>query len=216
MQIVSSDKNQVNFHMKTYVVGTHQKRLIEALLMSTHNIHFCGEIIYQYFLVEKGTLSGAIWQWSLLFAAGRQVFFSLVPLHNSSHTLIYYQNNLRNGGKIVYLRIYFPIPHLFPNTVFMDEASSDDFWYFKRLTRHIEFISPSKYKCKESLNLNYHINKLGHSRKHLWSITLQERHKWFTVCTQNIGLTKFIIMLWGLVKEESLLIILGYFFLISP
>ena len=30
--------------MKAYVVGTHQKRLCEALLMSTHNICFHGEI----------------------------------------------------------------------------------------------------------------------------------------------------------------------------
>ena len=30
--------------MKTYVVGTHQKRLTEALLMSTHNISFCAVI----------------------------------------------------------------------------------------------------------------------------------------------------------------------------
>ena len=32
------------FLMKTYFVGTHQKRLSEALLMSTYNICFCGEI----------------------------------------------------------------------------------------------------------------------------------------------------------------------------
>ena len=30
--------------MQTYVVGTHLKRLVEALLMSTHNICFHGEI----------------------------------------------------------------------------------------------------------------------------------------------------------------------------
>ena len=34
----------VYFSIKTYVVGTHQKRLGEALLMSTHNICFCGDI----------------------------------------------------------------------------------------------------------------------------------------------------------------------------
>ena len=28
--------------MKTYVVGTHLKCLDEVLLMSIHNIHFCG------------------------------------------------------------------------------------------------------------------------------------------------------------------------------
>ena len=33
---------------KTYVVGTHQKRLAEALLMSTHNICFRGEISEKY------------------------------------------------------------------------------------------------------------------------------------------------------------------------
>ena len=32
------------FFMTTYVVGTHLKDLLEALLMSTHNICFCGEI----------------------------------------------------------------------------------------------------------------------------------------------------------------------------
>ena len=32
------------FSTKTYVVGTHQKHLAEALLLSTHNICFCGEI----------------------------------------------------------------------------------------------------------------------------------------------------------------------------
>ena len=32
------------FSMKTYVVGTHYKHLAEALLMSTHNVCFCGEI----------------------------------------------------------------------------------------------------------------------------------------------------------------------------
>ena len=30
--------------MKTYVVGTHSKRLAEVLLMSTHNIYFHEEI----------------------------------------------------------------------------------------------------------------------------------------------------------------------------
>ena len=30
--------------MKTYVVGSQtKKRIIDALLMSTHNLHFCGE-----------------------------------------------------------------------------------------------------------------------------------------------------------------------------
>ena len=32
------------FSMKTYILGTHQKRLAEALLMSTHNICLHGEI----------------------------------------------------------------------------------------------------------------------------------------------------------------------------
>ena len=31
------------FSMKIYVVDTHQKRLAEALLMSTHNLHFLEE-----------------------------------------------------------------------------------------------------------------------------------------------------------------------------
>ena len=31
---------------KTYVVGTHQKHLDEVLLMSTHNICFCGLFVY--------------------------------------------------------------------------------------------------------------------------------------------------------------------------
>ena len=49
--------------MKTYVVGTHLKCLNEALLMSTHNICFRGEIRkYQYFFAEKkkSTLSGTV------------------------------------------------------------------------------------------------------------------------------------------------------------
>ena len=33
-----------SFSMKTYVVGTHEKRLTEALLMNIHNICFHGEI----------------------------------------------------------------------------------------------------------------------------------------------------------------------------
>ena len=36
------------FSMKTYVVGIHQKRLGEALLMTTHNICFLGEIRKKY------------------------------------------------------------------------------------------------------------------------------------------------------------------------
>ena len=32
------------FSIKTYIVGTHKKRLAEALLMSTHNICFYEEI----------------------------------------------------------------------------------------------------------------------------------------------------------------------------
>ena len=40
--------------MKTYVVGTHKKGLIEVLLMSTHNICLCAEIRkVSNFLVEK-------------------------------------------------------------------------------------------------------------------------------------------------------------------
>ena len=45
--------------MKTYVVGTHYKRLAEALLMNTHNICFHGEIrkmLFEY----PFYLSGAI------------------------------------------------------------------------------------------------------------------------------------------------------------
>ena len=47
---VAPDKrgNQVNifvyFTMKPYVVGTYLKRLGELLLMSIHNIRFCGKI----------------------------------------------------------------------------------------------------------------------------------------------------------------------------
>ena len=36
------------FSMKMNVVGTHLKCLIEALQMSTHNIHFCREIKILY------------------------------------------------------------------------------------------------------------------------------------------------------------------------
>ena len=36
------------FSIKTYVVGTHWKRLVEALPMSTHNICFYGELENYY------------------------------------------------------------------------------------------------------------------------------------------------------------------------
>ena len=48
------------FLMKTYVVGTHQKRLAEALLMSTHNICFCQEI--RKILCGYLLLSVAMWR----------------------------------------------------------------------------------------------------------------------------------------------------------
>ena len=32
------------FSAKTYAVGTHEKRLSKAILMSTHDIYFRGEI----------------------------------------------------------------------------------------------------------------------------------------------------------------------------
>ena len=38
------------FSTKTYVLGTHQKRLGKALLMSTHNICFCGGIWKKIFV----------------------------------------------------------------------------------------------------------------------------------------------------------------------
>ena len=46
---------------KTYVVGTHLKRLTEALLMSTHNICFCREvrkILYGYPLLSVAMVMG--------------------------------------------------------------------------------------------------------------------------------------------------------------
>ena len=54
-----------------HVVSTHYKCLTEALLMSSSNIRFCGEIRkkYQYFWVEnkktttKNTLSVAIFEY---------------------------------------------------------------------------------------------------------------------------------------------------------
>ena len=45
--------------MKMYVVGTHKKRLGEALLMSTNNIHFQGENINS-FEKKKCVLSGVV------------------------------------------------------------------------------------------------------------------------------------------------------------
>ena len=48
------------FSTKTYVVGTHKKRLDEALLMSTHNIYFCGKIRKISILLEKYALTGAM------------------------------------------------------------------------------------------------------------------------------------------------------------
>ena len=46
------------FPTKTYVVGTYQKHLTEALLIRTHNICFCGGI--SKILCEYSLLSGAI------------------------------------------------------------------------------------------------------------------------------------------------------------
>ena len=44
--------------MKTYVAHTHYKRFGEAILMSTHNIYFHGEITKtDYFKTELSTLS---------------------------------------------------------------------------------------------------------------------------------------------------------------
>ena len=48
------------FSMKTYVVGTHYRRLDEALLMSTHNICFRWEI--RKFLCGYPFLSVAMWK----------------------------------------------------------------------------------------------------------------------------------------------------------
>ena len=48
--------------MKTYIVGTHEKWLIEALLMGTHKICLYGEIrkISTILGWKKTTLSGAM------------------------------------------------------------------------------------------------------------------------------------------------------------
>ena len=68
--IIASDKANFSiekywyfsyFSIKTYVVGTHQKRLAKALLMSTHSICFRGEI--RKILCWYTFLSGAIWYW---------------------------------------------------------------------------------------------------------------------------------------------------------
>ena len=54
------------FSVKTYVVGTHQKRLGEALLMSTHNICFHGEIRkVSLLLVEKKKSYVELWSFVL-------------------------------------------------------------------------------------------------------------------------------------------------------
>ena len=42
--------------MKIYAAGTHQKRLAEALLMSTRNICFCGENYFLICLFEKASV----------------------------------------------------------------------------------------------------------------------------------------------------------------
>ena len=67
MDNIAPDKRGIHiiffsyFSTKTYVVGTHLKRLGEALQMSTHNIYFCGDkrkmsVIFGWNI----TLSGAI------------------------------------------------------------------------------------------------------------------------------------------------------------
>ena len=47
----NSDNIILIFFMKLYIVGTHKKRLHEALLMNIHNICFHTEI--KYFVAEK-------------------------------------------------------------------------------------------------------------------------------------------------------------------
>ena len=46
--------------MKTYIVGTHKKRLPEALLMSIHNIYFHGEVRKQNILTGVMTFSARL------------------------------------------------------------------------------------------------------------------------------------------------------------
>ena len=59
---LEKSRYQVNIFLisprKMYVVGTHKKWLAEALLMSTHNKCFHGEIRnkYQFFWIEKNHL----------------------------------------------------------------------------------------------------------------------------------------------------------------
>ena len=49
------------FYIKTYIVSTHQKRLNEALLMSTHNICFHGEFFFFFFIRYPSYLVSQIW-----------------------------------------------------------------------------------------------------------------------------------------------------------
>ena len=67
------------FSTKTYVVGTHLKCLTEALLMSTHNLCFCGEIrkiLIWYSLLSRHMLYWyEKWAFMLLTITQKRRFF---------------------------------------------------------------------------------------------------------------------------------------------
>ena len=67
--------------MKTYIVGTHQKRLGKALLMSTHNICFHGEIRkLSVLFCWKSALSRAI-LFMYSFCSGAEKLYLSYPRH---------------------------------------------------------------------------------------------------------------------------------------
>ena len=82
IQVIATDKAPFSsekcwylsyFSMKTYVVGTHLKYLTEALLMSTHNICFHGEI--RIILCGYPLLSVAMTGYHIV---GHFLFFELI------------------------------------------------------------------------------------------------------------------------------------------
>ena len=72
--------------IKTYVVGTHQKRLTEVLLMSTHNICFYGEIRKIIPELSSNTPPQVLWiQWDSWLKCSA-IDYSMYAVHSKNPT----------------------------------------------------------------------------------------------------------------------------------
>ena len=66
---------------KIYVVGTHWKRLGEALLISTHNLCFCGEIKHNIMWIPLLSVSYVeYWVWQTLDLIAEVLFSKILTL----------------------------------------------------------------------------------------------------------------------------------------